>query len=179
MLRIAQHPVDVAFWQLQAVVRNDRYPVILSKASSSSSHTRARSLRANPLRMVAHALDGRAAYGETAARQCATQSLSAQADTTPGMRTRCAVHLRCGLPAQPNFYFRRLPFRAQTLSTLSGPKGLSSLSLALFRGRPLPIRHPSQSKRCAEAGGFLSRKATVARSPACDTSCTWHSIQKR
>ena len=34
MLRIAEHPgfpVDVAFRQLQAVVRNGRYPVILSK----------------------------------------------------------------------------------------------------------------------------------------------------
>ena len=82
MLRIAEHPgfpVDVAFRQLQAVVRNGRYPVILSKLFSSFfSLPCANAARADPLRMVAHAHGGRAASGETAARRCATQSLSAQ-----------------------------------------------------------------------------------------------------
>jgi len=96
MLRIAEHPgfpVDVAFRQLQAVVRNGRYPVILSKLFSSFfSLPCANAARADLLRMVAHAHGGRAASGETAARQCAAQSLSAQTGNALPARTPHTPH---------------------------------------------------------------------------------------
>jgi len=58
--------------------------------------THALSMRADPLRMVAHAHDGRAACGEAATRRCATQSLSAQTDRAFG-----GAHPVCGSPPAP------------------------------------------------------------------------------
>jgi len=53
-------------------------------------------MRADPLRIVAHAHDGRAACGEAATRRCATQSLSAQTDRAFG-----GAHPVCGSPPAP------------------------------------------------------------------------------